>query len=578
MDESEFCEYLPVDEAVEQFQAAFRRGDRPRIEDFVARASPKDRAALRYWLIYSEIDNRIERGDSFTVQEYRDRFPEDRGTVGRAFLTLMLEDLNSEARGQALGRFRIAGYDVLGPAGRGGMGQVMKVREIGTSDVFAMKCPALPREGEEGERVRRRPFVRPSDLERFRREIRILRKLKHANIVPVHRVVECGGVPFLLMDYIDGEDLERLVKRAGRPAVEEAASIIAEVADALAFLHEKGFAHRDVKPSNIMIDPGNHVFLTDLGIAAKTSIGFDPAGDEQPLGYVSAGYVAPERLVRTESSDPRSDIYALGCTLYFLLTGRPPVEGEPDRQMLNRLRRSAFPSVRELRPEIPEDLARIVAKMMAPKLGERYQSVKSVADALFDFLNGVTAAQEAAQRRVRRIRKAKFGKDLPRYVSYAVFVALSLPIAYVWIQKGDVSWMSPARVLEPVPSKPPTPPTPFVTTERVDKLLRHDRYYKFDGKGGKKFIVVDENMALSEAEVIDEDLFMHFEAAFPGLNMFAMGLPYQAYIKAAFGERDASVKVADEDVYHLKDLPAGEIVVRIKGFKSMAGWKILNAW
>lgn len=216
--------------------------------------------------------------------------------------------------------------------------------------------------------------------DRFVREIRITAQLQHPNILPVFDSGEADGNPFFVMPFIDGETLEQRLQREGPLPVEEAISIVSEVADALAYAHERGFVHRDVKPSNIMLSHG-HAQLADFGIARAVDAA---SGDEQltetGLAIGTALYMSPEQALG-QTVDGRADIYALACVLYEMLAGSPPFTGPP-RIIVARHSADTAPSIRVVRDAVPEAVEKAIFKAMAKVPADRFADAVQFRDAL----------------------------------------------------------------------------------------------------------------------------------------------------------------------------------------------------
>ncbi|MFI5121671.1 MAG: serine/threonine-protein kinase [Vicinamibacteria bacterium] len=270
-----------------------------------------------------------------------------------------------------------AGHRIEGLAGKGGMGVVYKATHIALDHVVALKVisPALAQD----ERFRRR----------FGEESRIAVSIRHPNVVAIHHAGEEDGLLFVTMDLIDGTDLRGLLHRHGRMNPEHAAAVITEVAAALDAAHARGLVHRDIKPGNILIegeDAGERVYLTDFGLArlVEASTGVTATG-----AFVGTlDYVAPEQI-RGDRVDARSDVYALGCVLFELLTGNAPFAARDDKvaKMYAHLQEEP-PRVRLLRPELPGELDVVVGRALAKEPDDRYPSAGDFARAVNAALQG----------------------------------------------------------------------------------------------------------------------------------------------------------------------------------------------
>ena len=259
--------------------------------------------------------------------------------------------------GKTLGPCRL---DAL--IGRGGMGRVYKARHLALDRACAVKLVDGAAAGANGAAVR----------EQILAEARAAAKLEDPRIVSIYEVGEASGIPFIVMQWVDGESLEARVKRMGRLAPAEALEIIRETASALEAAHKAGLVHRDIKPGNILVDTHGAVKLTDFGIAR-------PAGVAAAAGEVIAGsfhFMAPEQAFGGPP-DPRSDLYALGTTWYYALTAQAPYPGSA-MDALIRHRDEPPPEIRNLRPEITERAAGLLRRLMAKKVEERPQDAQAL--------------------------------------------------------------------------------------------------------------------------------------------------------------------------------------------------------
>jgi serine/threonine-protein kinase len=231
-----------------------------------------------------------------------------------------------------------------------------------------------------------------SYLGRFHREARAVASMNHPNIVRAYDVdkqTESGtDIHFLVMEYVEGRNIEQIVKEQGPLDYVSAVDFIRQAADGLGHAHLSGMVHRDVKPGNLLIDSTGVVKLLDLGLARFFSTSDEESltikHDEKVLG--TADYLAPEQAVDSHQVDARADIYSLGCTMYFALTGHPPFTDGTLVQRLLAHQTKAPPSVRYERPDIDDALLEILDKMMSKKAADRYQTAAEVSEALARWL------------------------------------------------------------------------------------------------------------------------------------------------------------------------------------------------
>jgi serine/threonine protein kinase len=262
--------------------------------------------------------------------------------------------------------FFLAGkYKVLEHLGTGGMGSVFLCEHRHMRRRVAVKIlPPTPGD--------------PLHVERVRREAQAVAMLDHPNIVRAFDLDREGGLHFLVMEYIDGASLQYLVDSRGRLPLDRAVNYIAQAALGLRHAHDNGLVHRDVKPSNLMLDWAGTVKLLDLGLArfARTADNVTQTSDSKTV-LGTADYLAPEQA-RSSQVDGRADVYALGSVAYFVLTGKPPFDGGSVAQKLIRHQTEVPAPVTALRSEIPGGLAAVVARMLAKDPAGRPQSAGRV--------------------------------------------------------------------------------------------------------------------------------------------------------------------------------------------------------
>jgi serine/threonine protein kinase/WD40 repeat protein len=268
-------------------------------------------------------------------------------------------------------------YEVVSELGRGGMGVVYLARHrlSGRHEVLKVMNKEL--------------MVRSGSKERFLREIQSAAMLDHPNVVKMYTAMELGDLMVLVMEYVKGEDLAKLVKAKGRLPVPNACFYAQQTALGLQHAFDKKMVHRDIKPLNLMLakEGKKHIIkVLDFGlakVARETGEQFELTGQGQMLG--TPDYVAPEQTLDATNADIRADIYSLGCTLYYLLAGHAPFKGKSLFEVLQAHQSTEAKPLNLERPEVPEEVAAIVAKMMAKDPGKRFQEPKEVAQALTPF-------------------------------------------------------------------------------------------------------------------------------------------------------------------------------------------------
>jgi serine/threonine-protein kinase len=268
--------------------------------------------------------------------------------------------------------FKLGPYRILNQIGAGGMGQVFLAAHAALRRRVALKV--LPP----------KQALDPANVERFYSEARAAAALDHPNIVHAYDVACDKGTHFLVLEYLDGEPLDRMLATFGRLPVGEAVSYAVQAAAGLQHAHEKGVAHRDIKPANLLVGRDGIVKILDLGLAQF----FEDSGTKLARGAGdirgTTDYVAPEQLIGA-NADHRSDIYNLGATLYHLLTGQPPFAGTTAAKMIAH-HLSAVTPAHELCPDVPEPLSDIVETMLAKDPADRYQTAAEVVQALMPFV------------------------------------------------------------------------------------------------------------------------------------------------------------------------------------------------
>ena len=274
--------------------------------------------------------------------------------------------------------FLIGPYTVLDRIGAGGMGRVYKAVHRHMRRVVALKV--LPRSRRANAHARAR----------FMREVRVGARLNHPNIVIAHDVGEEGDVVYLVTEYVEGQDVARLLKAHGRLPPAQAADIAYQVALGLEHARQRGIVHRDIKPSNILVTPSGTAKVLDMGLAAVAPSAGDAhvesalTKDGALLGTID--YLAPEQARDTHQADTRADLYSLGCTLYRMLTGRVPFPGGSATEKLLRHQEDTPVSIAELAPDVPAGLAAIVNRLMAKRPEDRYPTPAAAAAALLPWV------------------------------------------------------------------------------------------------------------------------------------------------------------------------------------------------
>jgi len=269
-------------------------------------------------------------------------------------------------------KFNLGPYNIIDSIGQGGMGQVFKAEHTVMGRIVAIKVLPLSKST-------------PDAVENFTREIRALASLDHRRLVRALDAGQDGNVYYLVTEYVPGGDLRKVVRRDGPLSMEKAASIIAQVAEGLAYAHSKGIIHRDVKPGNVLVTPDGEAKLSDLGLAGPLE---GDAENDPRFGKIvgTADYLSPDHVKSPWNPTPAWDIYSLGCTLYYAITGKVPFPGgsTADKAKAHCELRPLDP--RRLNPNLSDEFVDLLADMMAKNPAERVHSARDVVSRLEPWL------------------------------------------------------------------------------------------------------------------------------------------------------------------------------------------------
>jgi serine/threonine protein kinase len=266
-------------------------------------------------------------------------------------------------------KFTLGPYRILDAIGHGGMGYVFKGEHVLLGRIEAIKV--LPKSQ-----------MDPRSIEAFCREIRAQAQLDHPNLVRLSFADKEGDTYFLVTEFVPGSDLRRLVRHHGPLSERQAALVISQAAEALAYAHERGLVHRDVKPGNLLVTPEGRTKLTDLGLASFSSDA-GPASETETRHIVGTpDFIAPEAIASPGEVKRSSDIYSLGCTLYYAVTGKVPFPGGVTRDKLRRHLDEAPLTPLLFTPNLDPALAGLVAAMMHKRAAQRISSAAEVVQQL----------------------------------------------------------------------------------------------------------------------------------------------------------------------------------------------------
>ncbi len=485
-------------QAAAAFERAWGGGDPPRLEGVLSRLPVALHDQAFESLLRIELKALRRRGQMVWAEDYLRRFPSQQATILRVLAQAPAEVAEDEAQlatwiapgqvaksrperstGPAAGALnplqvgdRLGVYDLVERIGGGGMGEVFRARHRMLDKTFAIKVLA--------------PTVasRPRAMIRFLREIQISGRLDHPHVVLATDAGTSDGVQYLVMEFVEGIDLQRLISRRGPLPVVAACEFVRQAASALAQAHRQGLIHRDVKPANLMLCANGTIKILDFGIARLVDSVDEPNAEcltqvGQLIG--TPDFVAPEQARGGGQVDGRADLYSLGCTLFALLAGRGPFQDPEHRGVGPKLRAhldESIPAITDLRPEVPPPIAQLVAEMTAKRPEDRPATLDEVVERLDHWLaqrdpgqlsdeirtltrglpGGDRDSQGATPARGSTLRDASdedqsAASGLPTWMLWAGGLAmLALLIGGVTLAPmvGDASWPSPTAQAPPL--------------------------------------------------------------------------------------------------------------------------------
>lgn len=438
-----------IDEICARFEDAWIAGRRPVIEDYLGDTPEPERSALLRELIGVEIHYHRQSGEDRQLADYRARFPAlDATWLAQAIVSRVAIAAGPQAREAAL-LFRpgiqVGECRIERLLGRGGMGEVY------LAEHQVLGCQVA---------VKVLPACLAHDLpaaQRFRKSVQILARLKpHAHIAAaLHASIHQDRL-YLVMEYVPGEDLKTYVQRLGPLPPDKACALIRQTAAGLAYAHQHGIVHRDIKPANLMLTPEGTIKILDLGLARLVTPQVAATESTQTEPGVAMGtldYMAPEQARDARCADARSDLYSLGCTFYFLLTGRPPFTGRSQLETVTAHALEAPPAVQQVRPDVPAAVADVVQKLLAKQPHERFSSAAALLEALSAAASQGMAARVWRPEKIHRRRTWVLGVA-------AVLVVAALGSGWLW-----APWFRQS------PSSSLSPRWPVAVSPRLQELI-----------------------------------------------------------------------------------------------------------
>lgn len=382
------------------FERGWKSGQRPAINELLRGKVGADRSTLFQYLLELELDYRRRAGEQPTLAAYVSTYPDFRPQVEQCFgssAAVKSAVAKSVAKSPAVQPIeqlqRLGEYDLLEKIAEGGMGAVYKARHRRMNRIVALKV------------LSPRIVGTPTAVERFQREVQTISQLSHPHIVTAFDAGEDQGVHYLVMEFVEGKDLSAVLRERGPLPVAEALRWIQQTAEGLEYAHRKGIVHRDIKPGNLLLDAEGKIRILDMGLARTVNLNdaelqTELTAPQQMLGTVD--YMSPEQAANSRNVDHRTDIYSLGCTLYRLLTNLSLYEGESAIERIMAHREQPIPSLREVRPEVPQTIEQLYRRMVAKKPGDRPATFREVIEIIQPALLQSRAAKPAPRARQKK--------------------------------------------------------------------------------------------------------------------------------------------------------------------------------
>ena len=369
-----------IDRICDEFELAWRSSKSPQIVDYLGSFAAENRKTLFCELLRTEVALRRELAQNVDPQPYYDRFPDMRSVVDSVFAEDLPTAVHSQAGQTPVGSnevipefsagHRIGDYAVVRKLGEGGFGVVYLARDLNLDRDVALKI------------ARPKVFQSQKDLLRFRKEAQSAAQIAHPGVATIYSVMWDNQPPVIVQEYVEGTDLKTLLRIESFSA-ERTVELVAELAETIAFAHQEGIYHRDLKPGNVMISTEGRARIVDFGLAIYDSERRQHRGEK----CGTPAYMAPEQ-VRGESHrlDGRCDIWSLGIILYQMLVGKTPFSGDTQDEVYEEVLHNEVRPPRQLKPQLPLELERICLKCLAKRMSDRYTTAHDLATDLRELL------------------------------------------------------------------------------------------------------------------------------------------------------------------------------------------------
>lgn len=398
-----------VNQVCNRFEAAWRTGERPNLAEYLASATAQEQPVLARMLIELDVDYRRMHGEKPKAEDYRTTLPFEatwleslvRGAFDATRVELagaqetsgefvVSDPLASRRSAEVLPR-TLGDYLLLERIGGGGMGVVYKAEHQHMRRIVALKL------------IRPEHATATTAQQRFQREVEAAARLHHPNIVTAFDARVEQGTWCLISEFVAGKDLARIVQESGPLKPSEALRYTSQTAEALEYAHQQGVIHRDIKPSNLLLDHAGKVKVLDMGLARLQNLEQDSEATQAVARLTHTGYVigtidfmSPEQAKNSAHADERSDIYSLGCTLYYLLTGEAAYRGTTVMEKLLAHREQPIPLLSAIRADVPKELDHVLQRLLAKQAEDRYQSMSEVLASLKQVAEAIDSGERAS--------------------------------------------------------------------------------------------------------------------------------------------------------------------------------------